>query len=223
MAKRELSDRQKNILIYIDSYVSKSGRPPTIREIGKATEISSTSVVNYNLNKLREKGFLLRDAEVSRGLQLTEKALKLYGTIAATISESLIRLPLAGNIVAGEPIEVGNSDFDTYDEDDAVEIAASMLPKRQDNLYALRVSGDSMIDAMVNDGDIVILRKQETASEGDMVAAWLTDDGTTTLKHFHMERDRVRLQPANRTMGPIYVAPDAVQIQGKVVMVIRQT
>ena len=104
MAKRELSDRQKNILIYIDSYVSKSGRPPTIREIGKATEISSTSVVNYNLNKLREKGFLLRDAEVSRGLQLTEKALKLYGTIAATISESLIRLPLAGNIVAGEPI-----------------------------------------------------------------------------------------------------------------------
>ena len=79
MAKRELSDRQKNILIYIDSYVSKSGRPPTIREIGKATEISSTSFVNYNLNKLREKGFLLRDAEVSRGLQLTEDRLCAKG------------------------------------------------------------------------------------------------------------------------------------------------
>ena len=105
-----------------------------------------------------------------------------------TLEETLVRLPLAGNIVAGEPIEVGNDAFATYDEDDAVEIAASMLPPRHDNLYALRVSGDSMIDAMVNDGDIVILRKQETANEGDMVAAWLMDDGTTTLKHFHAEK-----------------------------------
>lgn len=223
MAKAELSKRQKNILTYIDSYMDDSGRPPTIREIGKATDISSTSVVNYNLNKLREKGYVMRDAEVSRGLRLTEKAQKLFGTVRTTIEEALVRLPLAGNIVAGEPIEVGNDAFATYDDDDAVEIAASMLPPRHDNLYALRVSGDSMIDAMVNDGDIVILRKQETANEGDMVAAWLVDDGTTTLKYFHAEKGRVRLQPANRTMEPFYVASDGLQIQGKVVMVIRQT
>lgn len=223
MAKPDLSDRQKKILSYISDYMGESGRPPTIREIGKATAISSTSVVNYNLNKLREKGYLTRDAEVSRGLRLTPKSEKIYGNPLSGVLESLVKLPLAGSIVAGEPIEVGNDSFTTFDEDDAVEIAISMLPKRHDDLYALRVSGDSMIDAMVNDGDIVIMRMQETANEGDMVAAWLVNDGTTTLKHFHREGKQIRLQPANRTMDPIYASAEDVQIQGRVVMVIRQT
>jgi repressor LexA len=129
-----------------------------------------------------------------------------------------------GNIVASEPVEVGNESFATYDEEDAIELSRSLLDDKQpEDLFALRVSGDSMIDAMVNDGDIVIMRQQETARNGEMVAIWLTPDDTTTLKYFFNEGERVRLQPANPTMEPIYVKPSDVRIQGKVMMVLRNT
>ncbi len=138
--------------------------------------------------------------------------------------EGFLRIPLLGDIVASEPVEVGHDSFSSYDDEDAIELSRSLLgAKNGDDLFALRVSGDSMIDAMVNDGDIVIMRQQETARNGDMVAVWLTPDGTTTLKHFYLEGDRVRLQPANPTMGPIYVNPAQVRVQGKVMMVLRQT
>jgi repressor LexA len=232
MAKKGLSNRQKAILTFIQEYVTKQGRPPTIREIGSAVNISSTSVVNYNLTKLKEKGLLERDAEVSRGLRLTDKVAAVTGKVlqsvgrvmdeANTAVSSLFRVPLMGNIVAGSPIEVGNGDFSVYDEDDAIELSSSMIPGRHDDLFALRVSGDSMIDAMVNDGDIVIMRQDNIAKNGDMVAVWLSDD-TTTLKYFYQEGDKVRLQPANPTMEPIYVNSEDVQVQGKVMMVLRQT
>ncbi|MCA9921629.1 MAG: transcriptional repressor LexA, partial [Anaerolineales bacterium] len=135
----------------------------------------------------------------------------------------VMRIPMLGNIVAGEPIETGNNDFSTYDEEDAVELSASMLTGRTDDLFALRVSGDSMIDAMVNDGDIVIMRSEKTARNGEMVAVWLKGDDTTTLKYFYNEGNRIRLQPANPTMEPIYVDPAKVDVQGKVMMVLRQT
>jgi len=124
--------------------------------------------------------------------------------------------------VAGEPIEVGSGDFAVYDEDDAIEISSTMLSGRTDDLFALRVSGDSMIDAMVNAGDIVVMRQENVARNGDMVAVWLSDD-TTTLKYFYHEGNQIRLQPANPTMDPIYVDPEEVQVQGKVMMVLRQT
>jgi repressor LexA len=233
MAKKGLSDRQKAILTFIQKYVSEQGRPPTIREIGGAVNISSTSVVNYNLTRLTEKGLLERDAEVSRGLRLTKKVAAVTGQVVESVGQvmekantavsSLFRVPLMGNIVAGSPIEVGNDgDFSVYDEDDAIELSSSMIPGRHDDLFALRVSGDSMIDAMVNDGDIVIMRKDNSAKNGDMVAVWLRDD-TTTLKYFYHEGDKVRLQPANPTMEPIYVNREDVQVQGKVMMVLRQT
>lgn len=224
--EKPLSTRQKNILAFIRHYVLENTRPPTIREIGSAVEISSTSVVNYNLTKLKEKGYLERDAEVSRGLRLTKKASQMYGDAVHGVSEALarvMRIPLLGNIVAGEPIEVGNNDFSTYDEDDAVELSATMLPGRIDDLFALRVSGDSMIDAMVNDGDIVIMRPEKLPKDGDMVAVWLEGDDTTTLKYIFNEGERVRLQPANPTMEPIYVDTEKVQVQGKVMMVLRQS
>lgn len=224
--KKALSERQKNILSFIHEYVQDNTRPPTIREIGKAVDISSTSVVNYNLTKLKEKGFLDRTAEVSRGLRLTTKAVEIIGEAVNGVSEMLarvMRIPMLGNIVAGEPIETGNNDFSTYDEEDAVELSASMLTGRTDDLFALRVSGDSMIDAMVNDGDIVIMRSEKTARNGEMVAVWLKGDDTTTLKYFYNEGNRIRLQPANPTMEPIYVDPAKVDVQGKVMMVLRQT
>ena len=233
MAKKLLSERQKNILAYIEEYVAEYGRPPTIREIGSAVKISSTSVVNYNLTKLKERGLLERDAEVSRGLRLTERVAAAADQVKHSLSKavakantavgSVFRVPLIGNIVAGLPIEVGNDgDFSVYDDEDVIEIGSSMISGRHDNLYALRVSGDSMIDAMVNDGDIVIMRNENEARNGDMVAAWLRD-GTTTLKYFYRENGKIRLQPANPTMQPIYVDPEEVQVQGKVMMVLRQT
>ena len=219
----KLSKRQQKILEYISKYIHDAGRPPTIREIGQAASISSTSVVTYNLNKLDERGFLDRDAEVSRGLRLTRKTEALFGIITDA-AKSLVRIPLLGDIVASEPVEVGHESFSVYDEDDAIEFSRSMLDVRNtEDLFALRVSGDSMIDAMVNDGDIVVMRQQDTARDGDMVAIWLTPGDTTTLKHIYYEGERVRLQPANPTMKPIYVEPSEVRVQGKVMMVVRNT
>jgi repressor LexA len=219
--RESLSARQKQILDYIWQYSESAGRPPTIREIGTAVQISSTSVVNYNLIKLEEKGFLARDAEVSRGLRLTDKTNRLYGSVVAAV-HGLVRVPMVGNIVASAPVE--GPDSSPYDPDsDYVEIGTALLPGKSDDLFALRVDGLSMIDAMINDGDIVIMRKQETARNGDMVAVWLNLRSTTTLKYFYHEGDRVRLQPANPMFEPIYVPPDDVSIQGKVMFVLRQT
>ena len=221
MSEKPLSERQQKILEFINNYVAENGRPPTIREIGAACNISSTSVVKYNLTRLKEKGLLERDAEVSRGLRLTEKARAIYGSLWETANDvmtNLLRIPMAGNIVAGEPIDVFEG---AYDYDDAVEVSASMINGRADNLYALRVSGDSMIDAMVNDGDIVIMQPIHEVRDGDMVAA-LVDGDTTTLKRIYNEGERIRLQPANPTMEPIYVEPEQVQVQGKVMLVLRQ-
>jgi len=206
--KKKLSDRQESMIEFIQTFLGENGFPPTIREIGKAVGISSTSVVNYNLKRLEERGLLTREKDVSRGLRLAGK----------TLHPSLLRIPLAGPIAAGEPIDIGEA---VFDEEDAIELTRDLLPQH-DKLYALQVRGDSMIDAMVNDGDIVIMRHQTEARNGDMVAAWLTDRDETTLKYFFKEPDKVRLQPANPTMDPIYVDPAVVQIQGKVLMVLRQ-
>lgn len=210
--RKKLSKRQEDMLSFIRGFIRENGFPPSIREIGRAVNISSTSVVNYNLNRLEERGYLLREKDVSRGLRLVDDAPDLVP------AGGLIRIPLAGPIAAGEPIEIGEG---LFGEEDAIELTRELLPE-SDNLYALQVRGDSMIDAMVNDGDIVIMRHQNEARNGDMVAAWLTDRDETTLKYFFKEPDRVRLQPANPTMEPIYVDPMVVQIQGKVVMVMRQ-
>lgn len=228
MTEKPLSKRQQSILQFTRGYMDEHGRPPTIREIGKAVGINSTSVVNYNLGKLEEKGYLDRDPDVSRGLRLTEKADGFAQTVASaatavrTAVERLVKIPLVGDIVAGKPVMTGNDSFSTYDEEDAIELSRSMLKEKTEDLFALRVRGDSMIDAMVNDGDIVIMKPQYEARNGEMVAVWLRNDTTTTLKHFFNEGNRVRLQPANPTMEPIYVDPAEVQIQGRVLMVLRQ-
>ncbi len=226
MANRDkLSNRQQNILEYIWSYFRDAGRPPTIREIGSAVSISSTSVVNYNLNKLEERGYLEREAEVSRGLKLTQKTLALFESARSAVRDAaeLIRVPLMGDIVAGEPVHLGNEDFGTYDEEDAIDVSGAMLPGRAGNLFALRVRGNSMIDAMVNDNDIVIMQPINEANNGDMVAVWLPHDNEMTLKYFFREGEQVRLQPANPTMEPIYVHPANVEVQARVMMVMRQT
>jgi len=144
--------------------------------------------------------------------------------VAGNLSE-LIQIPVMGRIIAGAPIPVPSSDLAYFDSETSVEMARSLLPAREkpSELFALEVQGDSMIDAMINDGDIVILKPAQAANNGDMVAVWLDDRDETTLKYFFKENNRIRLQPANPTMAPIYVEnPDALRIMGKVVMVIRQ-
>jgi repressor LexA len=144
---------------------------------------------------------------------------------AAQSVVEMLRVPVIGRIVASQPIPVPASDLNYFDPDSGVDIARSLLPAREKagDLFALEVSGDSMIDAMINDGDIVIMKKAQDAHNGEMVAVWLDDNDETTLKYFYRENNRVRLQPANPTMGPIYIDnPAQVRIMGKVVMVVRQ-
>ena len=128
-------------------------------------------------------------------------------------------IPLAGYIFASAPVLVGDTPQTATDE--VIELTRDMVSD-EGELFALRVKGDSMIDAMVNDGDIVVMKRVDRAHNGDMVAIWLSDRNETTLKKFYLENGRVRLQPANPTMGPIYVDPDNVVVQGKVMLVLRQ-
>lgn len=214
----KLSERQRNILYFMDQYMTEHGFPPTIRDIGAATKIDSTSVVNYNLNKLVEAGFLERVASKSRGLRLV-KPIPNGRNVMVRSSDTLLRVPHIGTIIAGQPVSI---DVD-IDPDNAVEVPQTWLngidPKE---VYALTVHGDSMIDAMIQEGDLVILRKTTTARNGDMVAVWLDERNETTLKYFYDEGSRIRLQPANPTMGPIFVDYRHCQVQGKVLSVMRR-
>jgi repressor LexA len=218
-----LSDRHVRVLGFLVEYQSENGRPPSIREIGDAAKISSTSVVNYYLEQLEKMGYIERDGRVSRGLRLTEKVNEVVQVIT-----DLMRVPVLGRIVASAPSPVPGSDFNYYDAETTVEIASSLLPEPEKDkpLFALEVDGDSMIDAMVNHGDYVIMKPVSNNSEvrnGDMVAVWLPNQDETTLKYFYKEKEGYRLQPANPTMGPIIInKEEPLEIKGKVVMVIRK-
>jgi repressor LexA len=215
MAKGKLSERQQDMISFIGKFTGDKGYPPTIRQIGEAVNISSTSVVNYNLNKLEREGFILRDLKVSRGVRLADNSRR---TGRADRAER-ITIPLSGYIFASEPVLVGDTAQTAGDE--VIELTRDLISDDGD-LFALKVKGNSMIDAMVSDGDIVVMKKVDRARNGEMVAVWLNDRGETTLKHFYLENGRVRLQPANPTMQPIYVDPAKVQVQGKVMLVLRQ-
>lgn len=217
MAKGKLSDRQRKMLDFIQRYSRDQGYPPSIREIGEAVGISSTSVVNYNLNRLVEEGYLDRHQNVSRGLRLTDK----MSTAVERLS-GVLRVPLVGRIFAGQPVPLPGTDDPVFGADEGIELARGLLPV-EDGLFALQVKGDSMIDAMVGDGDIVVMRRQPDWRNGDMVAVWLRGKEETTLKHIYKEGRRIRLQPANPTMQSFYVDdPSDVEVQGKVMLVVRQ-
>ncbi|MCG8349318.1 MAG: transcriptional repressor LexA [Chloroflexales bacterium] len=204
-----LSRRQEEILTYVENFVRKNGYPPAIRDIQRDLEISSTSVVAYNLKALQEKGKLNREEKVSRAITLPEQP-----------QAPGFEVPLLGVITAGQPLP--DPEDTSSGERDTVEVPPEVAPvDKLKDVYALRVRGQSMIDALIDDGDIVLLRFQETAENGQMVAAMLVDENAVTLKKFYHEGHRVRLQPANKTMDPIFTAPDNVRIQGRVVGVLR--
>ena len=201
--EEQLSERQRRMPGFIEQFVEENGYPPTYEEIRVALGISTKSLVNHHLDALEGAGHLARMPNTPRGIRLSQS--------------KTFRVPKLGTIAAGFPITAGDPD-----PDDFLELTRDIVAE-QEGLYALRVAGNSMIDALVNDGDIIILKQENEARNGDMVAVWLRDRDETTLKRFYRENGHVRLQPANPTMPPIYVHPAAVQVQGRVVAVIRQS
>jgi repressor LexA len=230
--RQGLGERHHKIMEFLGTFTEKNGYSPSIRQIGESIGVNSTSLVDYYLNQLEEMGHIERDQHVSRSIRilapdeapLAEKISQTVRKVAETASE-LVKLPIYGRIFASQPIPVPATDLAYFDSESSVDIARSMLPSCEDpsKLFALEVQGDSMIDANIQDGDIVVMKKAEEAINGEMVAVWLDDANETTLKYFYREKNRVRLQPANPSMGPIYIDnPKQLRIMGKVVMVIRQ-
>jgi repressor LexA len=208
----KLSPRQENILNYIQGFVQEHGYSPSIRDIQTNLKISSTSVVAYNLKALQEKGKLDRQGKISRGIRLP--------TSATPVSTATFQVPLLGTITAGTPLP--NPEDTSASDREMVDVPSDLAPaEKLKDVYALRVRGQSMIDALIDDEDIVLLRYQVTADNGDMVAAMILDENAVTLKKFYHEGERIRLQPANQTMEPIYMSPENVSIQGRVVGVLR--
>jgi repressor LexA len=225
-----LSEPQIKVLKVIEEYQNSNGFPPSIRDIQEMGKFSSTSVVNYYLEQLETKGHIKRSGRVSRGIRLVRPFSQISQAASHTVQnvresvQQVLRIPVMGRIFASEPVPVPPSDFAYLDAESVVSVARSMLPAREkvDELFALEVNGDSMIDAMVNDGDIVIMKPAKDVHNGDLVAIWLNDRDETTLKYFYLEDGKVRLQPANPTIKPIFIDdPATVDIQGKIVMIIR--
>jgi repressor LexA len=204
----ELTRRQREVLDFIYEFVEENGYPPTHEEIQFEVGLSSKSHVHFYLKALEREGHIERAPNIPRGIRLTNKSGK--GKFAGTI-----KVPFLGQIAAGEPISFADPGHGT------IELTRDIVSD-EDGLYALRVKGDSMIDALINNGDIVVMKHQQEAGNGEMVAIRLKDRDETTLKRFYREEGRVRLQPANPAMRPVYVHPANVQIQGKVVAIIRQ-
>ena len=208
---KSLSPKQESIIKFITEFIGDNGYPPTIRDIAAGCGISSTSVVAYNLNKLEQAGYIRRHSDVSRGIEFLNRERK--GKVAY--------VPIVGEIAAGEPIPVSDSDSGHVIPIGGVEISEE-LARGKEKTYALRVKGDSMLDALIGDGDIVLMEYVNTAENGDMVAVWLKKEQEATLKKFYAEPNRICLKPANAKMKPIYTAPDNVEIQGRVLAVIRR-
>lgn len=203
---KNLSTKQLNVLEYIYQTVQTKGYPPTVREIGKAIGLSSTSTVHGHIDRLQKNGYLEKDPTKPRALEITAQGLEALG-----IQENGEQIPVLGVVTAGEPIL-------------AVEEATDFFPvppefkNESSDLFMLTIRGESMINAGILSGDQVIVRKQSTADNGEIVIA-MTDENEATCKRFFKETDHIRLQPENDTMSPIIL--DNVTILGKVVGLFR--
>ncbi len=197
MAK-ELPERQKKVLDCIEEYVGEHGFPPTVREIGDAIGVNSTSLISYYLKRLEERGLISREPAMSRAIQLMAPATE---EIPIELNDdNVLAVPFLGYIAAGTPINV-----EAFPGNETIEINRALFGRDVSDLFALKVQGNSMIDALINDGDTVILKHEERVENGQMAAVWLIAEEETTLKKVYYEGKRVRLQPANPTMNPIYV------------------
>lgn len=209
--RRGLSSRQQRMLEFIRDFYQENGFPPTVRDIQRACDISSTSVVDYNLRILQREGHIRRLPDVARGIELLEEGVRAGPTI---------QVPVMGYVAAGEPLPVPTQEGWTTEPLETLELPRDMVRRGRD-VYALRVKGTSMVDALIDDGDVVLLEPVRQVSNGEMAVAWLRAEKEATLKRFYNEGSRVRLQPANSEMEPIYVRSEDVEVQGRVVGILR--
>lgn len=207
------SHKQQQILEFLRQYLDEYRYPPSVRDIQKGCDISSTSVVDYNIRALQQLGYVRRSPDVSRGIELLEDI--------RTPRASSVPVPLVGTIAAGSPIPVPDTgSWEGMDSLETLDLPESLVDRKQ-SAFALRVKGLSMIDALIDDGDIVILEPVLARNNGDMLAVWLKLEQEVTLKYVFDEGSRIRLQPANTQMEPMFTSPTNVDIQGRVIGVIR--
>ncbi len=197
-----LTKRQRQILDYVDSFIDSYGYSPSFEEIANFFGYSSLATVHEHLSNLEQKGFLRKNYNKSRSLELV----RAEGTLS-------VELPLLGSVAAGLPIE-------TIEEQESIAVPHDML--RAGSNYVLRVKGSSMVDEQIRDGDYIIVNSRQTAENGEMVVALVGGDSATVKKLFRERDGRIRLQPANPTMQPMYYDENEVQIQGIVIAVIRK-
>jgi repressor LexA len=203
-----ISPRRQQILSFIREFIDRKGYPPTVRDILHSCHISSPAVVQHHLKVLENEGHISHEPGIRRSITLTDR------------SGPAIRVPLLGYIAAGQPIPVPQSDAWHEEPMEMLELPADMASTRG-NIYALKVKGLSMIDALIDDGDVVIMQATNTVNNGETAALWLKAEQEVTLKKVYRERGLVCLLPANRQMEPMYHDPENVEVQGKVIGVIR--
>ncbi|MGD0855531.1 MAG: transcriptional repressor LexA [Dehalococcoidia bacterium] len=206
MRKPGVNITRQKVIDFIREFYDERGYAPTVRDIMKGCELSSTAVVQHHLKVLESEHQIERDSKVFRSIQLPDR-------------KSTIHVPVLGKIAAGIPIPVLGADSWHSEALETLELSSEITKGKE--VFALRVSGQSMIDALIDDGDIVLMEPVKTVNNGDMVAAWLKNEEEVTLKRFFKENDQVRLQPANSQMKPLFCDATNVEVQGRVVAVIR--
>jgi len=202
--------RRARILDYIREFVREKGYPPTVREVQRACGLASPHPVQYHLAALQRDGLIDRTPRTPRGMHVSGGGWRG------------VDVPLLGTIAAGQPIPVPTEETWHSAPQDVVEVPPSLLGGRT-QVYALKVQGTSMVDALIDDGDIVLMQHTSDADNGEVVAVWLKNREEATLKRIYYQPGRVRLQPANRQMEPLYADPEDVLVQGRVIGVIRKT
>ena len=205
-----ISKTRLRILNFIRTFLEVRGYAPTVRDIAKGCRVSTSSVVQHHLNVLDKQGYIQRDPQVFRSIRLVDREQPI----------AIRAVPLLGTIAAGEPIPVPTSDTWATVPEETVQLTDDMMQGRE-NIYALKVKGTSMIDALIDDGDLVLMEQTSTVDDGDMAAVWLKDRQEVTLKMVYREAEHIRLQPANRDMKPSHHPADNIEIQGRVIGVIR--
>ena len=215
----KLSERQQMIMSFIEDFIEENDYPPTIRDIQNGCDISSTSVVAYNLDKLKEGGQLNRHSEVSRGLSLA--SVGPNSNKFKTTEIDTVAVPLLGTIAAGSPFPMPENDtWSDLSGSELIDLPQAIVGPG-DNVYALKVRGESMIDALISDGDLVIMEQASTVRNGQMAAVRIKSDNTTTLKNFYSEGPRTRLEPANSQMDAMTFPSNDVEVLSKVLAVWR--
>jgi len=204
---KELTKRQQEIYEYLKQVVSAKGYPPSVREIGEAVGLASSSTVHGHLSRLEEKGYIKRDPTKPRAIEIVSD------TSQAAFHEETIHVPVIGKVTAGLPITA------VENVEEYFPLPAHFTSNHNSDIFILEVVGESMIEAGILDGDKVIVRRQSIAENGDIIVA-MTEEDEATVKRFYKENNRYRLQPENSTMEPIYL--DKVTVLGKVVGLFRE-